>query len=313
MEGLKGSRPASGVLVASRSLLLLPVVLPSSQSHSIAEIAQQQFSLILDTHCDAVSKDLTVPPEKRKMDSLPIYYNSIPINYRPQVNYESTRPQRRQALSISLTFGLCILFGLLVLSIINGFIITSSIRGLFTSPNEPPQTPTSDVNAAWEYLKGGEHCLRYATREYTALLKTVDLPAGEDPMKACRDTPAEIHGVVLYTNFCQNLGFGRGIWGFWTVDFNEPDCETKWGQFDDLGCVDDRSYPARRVESRLENLQSGSDWQFMCVTTPADINGHHYQTPMDCLNLGHSNILGLWDIPDNACSMAFGPDKETED
>jgi hypothetical protein len=47
--------------------------------------------------------------------------------------------------------------------------------------------------------------MRYATREYTARLKTIDLPAGEDAMKACRDTPVEIHGEVLYTNFCQNL------------------------------------------------------------------------------------------------------------
>lgn len=121
-------------------------------------------------------------------------------NYRSQANHESTQPQRRQALSISITFGLCILVGLLVLSMVNGFIYAASIRRPSPSP-----IPVSDVNAAWEYLKGGEHCLRYATREYTARLRTSDIAAGEDPMKACHNTPVEIHGEVMYPNFCQNL------------------------------------------------------------------------------------------------------------
>lgn len=134
-----------------------------------------------------------------------ILTSRITRNYRAHVDYDSTQPQRRQAMSISITFVLCILFGLLVLSIVNGCIFAISMR-LLTSPSKPLEAPSSGSDAAaWESLKGGEHCLRHATREYTARLKTVDLPAGEDPMRACRDTPVEIHGQVLYTNFCQNL------------------------------------------------------------------------------------------------------------
>lgn len=59
------------------------------------------------------------------------------------------------------------------------------------------------VAPAWESLKGGEHCLRYATREYTARLLTNAI--GQEAMKACKETPAEIHGRLVQTDFCQDL------------------------------------------------------------------------------------------------------------
>lgn len=55
----------------------------------------------------------------------------------------------------------------------------------------------------WEGLKGGEHCLRYATREYTARLSTNLM--GKEAMKACKETPTEIHGRLVHTDFCQDL------------------------------------------------------------------------------------------------------------
>ncbi|KAF9478455.1 hypothetical protein BDN70DRAFT_808781 [Pholiota conissans] len=153
------------------------------------------------------------------------------------------------------------------------------------------------VEPSWEGLKGGEHCLRYATRQYTARLS--DVPAGQESMlRACKETPVEIHSRVLYTDFCQDLGFNRGVWGFWVVDFNETDCETRWGEFTDVVLV---SEPDRRIESRLENLHAGDNWQFMCVTTPAEINGQHYSTPTECFNQGRWGIYGIWDLRDHSC------------
>ncbi|KAF8954668.1 hypothetical protein BDZ97DRAFT_437799 [Flammula alnicola] len=157
----------------------------------------------------------------------------------------------------------------------------------------------SITEPSWEGLKGGEHCLRYATREYTA--KLADVPPGQDSMRICKDTPVEIHDRVLFTDFCQDLGFGRGVWGFWIVDFDEPDCETRWGEFTDVGCLDAIPPSVRRVESRLENLQPGSSWQFMCVTTPADIYGHNFQTRSECFKLGKSDIYGTWNLPNSSC------------
>ena len=38
----------------------------------------------------------------------------------------------------------------------------------------------------------------------------------------------------------------------------------------------------QRIESRLENLQPGSNWQIMCATTPAEIYGRRYGSPAAC-------------------------------
>ncbi|KAF9560030.1 hypothetical protein CPC08DRAFT_723561 [Agrocybe pediades] len=154
----------------------------------------------------------------------------------------------------------------------------------------------------WQGLKGGEHCLRYATREYTARLSTIESISREGMMRLCRETPVEIHGKVMHTDFCQDLGFGRGVWGFWSVDFDEPECETRWGEFIDLGCVLglDSSH-SLRIESRLENLQPGSNWQVMCATTPADVHGHHYGGAVECFHSPSSGTHGIWDLPDVSC------------
>jgi len=156
--------------------------------------------------------------------------------------------------------------------------------------------------STWEGLKGGEHCLRYATREYTARLSTNTI--GQEAMRACKETPTEIHGRILQTNFCQDLGIGRGVWGFWIVDFDEPACQTKWDKFVDLGCEDnnpDTEMSLRRIEAHLENLQTGADWRIMCTTTPADIRGRHFFTPAECFNMGKLGVFGAWDVQDASC------------
>ena len=39
---------------------------------------------------------------------------------------------------------------------------------------------------------------------------------------------------------------------------------------------------SQRYEARLMNLHRGDDWDAMCETTPATINGVHYDHPMIC-------------------------------
>jgi len=160
----------------------------------------------------------------------------------------------------------------------------------------------------WEGLKGGEHCLRYATREYTARLSTNT--TGQEAMRACKETPTEIHGRLLLTDFCQDLGLGRGVWGFWIVNSDEPACQTTWGKFVDIGCENDglesldMKSSFRRIEARLDNLQIGADWRIMCTTTPADIDGRHFFTPAECFNLGKLGIFGAWDVKDLSCGSS---------
>lgn len=61
------------------------------------------------------------------------------------------------------------------------------------------------IETAWYGLKGGEHCLRYATREYTAKLIGDPAATNQDMMKLCKSTPTVIHGRTLFTDFCQDL------------------------------------------------------------------------------------------------------------
>jgi len=169
----------------------------------------------------------------------------------------------------------------------------------------------------WDTIRPGEHCLRYSTREYTSrLLLLQGTHNSTAAMKACREIPVEIHGRLLKSNWCLDLGFGRGIYGFWVIAFDEPKCETRWGEFNDLGCSGDvaarvnapvhqttesEGTPLRRIESRLENLQPGSNWQIMCVTTPAEIHGRRYGSPGACFYDTKHGVFGIWDVEDLAC------------
>jgi len=55
---------------------------------------------------------------------------------------------------------------------------------------------------SWEGLEAGEHCLRYATREYTAILTHV--PAGFDALEECRKKPIEVHGRFVIPSRCED-------------------------------------------------------------------------------------------------------------
>lgn len=129
---------------------------------------------------------------------------------------------------------------------------TYSLRTSFTPIFLNPSLEISITDGySWEPLHSGEQCLRFATREYTSKLVTPGWPFNAtEAMKACREIPFEIHGKALTTSWCQDLvsninfntfsfsrisqGAGRGVFGFWIVDFNEPECETRWGEFNDL-------------------------------------------------------------------------------
>jgi hypothetical protein len=53
----------------------------------------------------------------------------------------------------------------------------------------------------WEGLQAAQ-CLRYATREYTAVLSHV--PLGVDALEECRKKPLQIHGKQLFPSRCED-------------------------------------------------------------------------------------------------------------
>jgi hypothetical protein len=63
-----------------------------------------------------------------------------------------------------------------------------------------------DSQYQWDGVRPGEHCLRYATREYTSRLVQVGgLHDATDAMRACHETPVAIHGRQLKSDWCQDL------------------------------------------------------------------------------------------------------------
>ena len=117
--------------------------------------------------------------------------------------------RRDRCYSVLLIFSVYLLFSI---SLAMGLSYTADNRAYFIRwlslhnigfANSSDNPMIATVPPAWEGLKCGEHCLRYATREYTARLMTNAI--GQEAMRACKETPAEIHGRLLLTDFCQDL------------------------------------------------------------------------------------------------------------
>ncbi|KAJ6613759.1 hypothetical protein B0H10DRAFT_2047413 [Mycena sp. CBHHK59/15] len=146
----------------------------------------------------------------------------------------------------------------------------------------------------WANITGKPHCLRHGARQYSARISNV--PAEHSAVKACMLTPFQIHGSKLPTpDRCED----RGIYGQWTVDFDEPACNTFFDTFSDKGCTSPGSRH-RRIESKLMNLEPGGDWRDMCYSTPADFRNLHFDGPHICDN-AIWGTWGKWDIEDESC------------
>ncbi|PBK59635.1 hypothetical protein ARMSODRAFT_966757 [Armillaria solidipes] len=130
----------------------------------------------------------------------------------------------------------------------------------------------------WTELTPSSRCLRYNTREYSALLRGV--PSDEDCLKWCKEKEITIHGIEFKkpahcTIDVDTSGTTR-VYGHWIVKSNEPHCMTTWEDFRDKGCAAKGS-KYRRIEAQMGNHQPLWDnWREMCSTTPADYEGHHF-------------------------------------
>ncbi|KAH6869591.1 hypothetical protein BKA70DRAFT_367282 [Coprinopsis sp. MPI-PUGE-AT-0042] len=146
-----------------------------------------------------------------------------------------------------------------------------------------------DKQAYWENLRPGEHCLRYSTRDYTAILAGVPY---RETVGTCKETAVEIHGAERLPNFCQDLGLRAGVWGHWIITNEELDCITTWSTFSDEGCrasfEDVAIRPLRRFKASLQGLHPSDRWEIMCATTPAFIEGVDIPSPSLCTKEGEA-------------------------
>ncbi|PPQ94981.1 hypothetical protein CVT25_005379 [Psilocybe cyanescens] len=151
------------------------------------------------------------------------------------------------------------------------------------------------VSIEWSGLQPS-HCLRYGVREYTATLTNV--PVGFNAINECHIKPIEIHGREWAPTSCEDQGICGHVTGYWKVDSNEGGCTPWWSYFKDKGCVEPG---IRRHEAPLENLHNGDNWEDMCSTTPANINGINYDGPTSCVDWGKYGKWGIWLVNDNRC------------
>ncbi|KAJ7913461.1 hypothetical protein B0H13DRAFT_493931 [Mycena leptocephala] len=150
----------------------------------------------------------------------------------------------------------------------------------------------------WEDLTPAQRCLRHNARGYTARLANV--PRSYDPVQACNETAIEIPGVKIKGRplKCEDRGCS-GVFGHWIAESGESICATYFKNFDDKGCTSPGSR-RRRIQSRLENLQSGDDGRKMCFTTPATFRHQHFPKPDTC-DIGVFGVWGVWEIKDKKC------------
>ncbi|KAG8702124.1 hypothetical protein FRC09_004935, partial [Ceratobasidium sp. 395] len=123
-----------------------------------------------------------------------------------------------------------------------------------------------------------ESCVAYGYREYRAPIWFV--PEGQDPIETCLGTPASIKGIGFKTPLgCADEGPKQGVVATWYIQSNETQCMPHWGKFEDDGCM---QYGRRRNFARLLGLHRKDDWNGVCESTPARVNGQHYDAPTYC-------------------------------
>ncbi|QRV84958.1 interferon-induced 6-16 family protein [Ceratobasidium sp. AG-Ba] len=161
-----------------------------------------------------------------------------------------------------------------------------------------------------------ENCVAYGYREYRARVWYV--PEGADPVEVCLRTPAVIQGVGFKTPLgCVNESPKNGVIGTWYVQSNETRCTPQWSEFEDevdvitipwaylnidviLCLLTEGMYSIWYVEG-LMGLGHQDDWNSMCESTPARLDGKAYSGPTYCEDKGVLGIYGIFDIPDEKC------------
>lgn len=82
--------------------------------------------------------------------------------------------------------------------------------------------------AFWDPLLPAPDCRAYGKREYHGALQNI--PENRTDMDACMNMPVEIKGVTLKRpHRCGYVEGSPRIHGFWTVDWDQPDCKP-WHQ-----------------------------------------------------------------------------------
>ncbi|KAF9782607.1 hypothetical protein BJ322DRAFT_163192 [Thelephora terrestris] len=155
--------------------------------------------------------------------------------------------------------------------------------------------------AFWEVAQPALDCLSYGKREYWGILRNI--PEDWTDLDACMNMPVEIKGLsVRRPDRCLYVKDSPYIHGFWTVDWDQPDCKPWLQDFDDKGCTNKGS-GTRRIEAWVVgiNEKGGQDWRLLCESMPITWNHITYNTPTHCDARWTGRKVAMWDIPDESC------------
>src|SRR5690349_14445881 len=72
----------------------------------------------------------------------------------------------------------------------------------------------------------------------------------------------------------------------------------RWGDFADKGCA---RMGARKYSAILWDIPWGQSWEAACATMPADVAGHHFDHPTNCVNDHGLAMWGEFEVPDSSC------------
>ncbi len=74
--------------------------------------------------------------------------------------------------------------------------------------------------------------------------------------------------------------------------------DPRWGTFKRDQCT---SIGKRQWSARLWDIPWGKSWEAACNSTPADVNGQHFDAPSRCKNVAGREMWGEFDLSDRSC------------
>ncbi|KAL1702524.1 hypothetical protein EV121DRAFT_261901 [Schizophyllum commune] len=166
-----------------------------------------------------------------------------------------------------------------------------------------PRTTPVEPEFYWDVpLVPETDCLGYGTRAYSAKLNIVP-SATKNWHKICMGEAPEVEvtGRILEKPAWCDMGINQTVVGHWIVDFDEPECISSWGQFDDKGCTTEAS-GFRTYEATLFGRLDAGAWRDMCRRTPAIVHGTKFTGAMRCYHEEGKRIYGAWDLEDETCA-----------
>ena len=86
--------------------------------------------------------------------------------------------------------------------------------------------------AFWDVVQPALECRAYGKREYWGMLQNI--PGDWTDLNACMNMPVEIKGVTVRRPYrCGYAGDSPHIYGYWMVDWDQPDCKPWHRDFHD--------------------------------------------------------------------------------